>query len=138
MLSSFNQHFHTRRSRGFTLIELLVSVTIIVLILSVGFVAFGTARERADDNDAKQILGLMRVEAERIYAETRTFPGCNDNRIAAISSSLPSTVTLNCQVGTRGYAFEIELSNGEFFCTDVGGAKEESSTSLINSNGSCN
>jgi prepilin-type N-terminal cleavage/methylation domain-containing protein len=118
-------------TKGFTLIEILVAISIIILVTTISFAAFSTTRDRANDGKIKQSLGLMRVEAERVYKLQRV----SDNICTAISSiatqELPSGTPFMCADGPGGYAFQAVLSNGEYFCMDFFGRERTNPGSAI-------
>jgi len=130
----------SHKTDGYTLIEVMVAVAIIVLLLSVSFVSFQSARERSDDNFIKEQLGVMRIVAEQSYRQNRsTSVACTD--IATTSNNyvatLPSSANFVCLDGPRGYAFDATLSDGTHYCVDNVGRTHESATRNIADTGNC-
>ena len=127
----WSSNYRAERDRGFTLIEILVTISIILILLSVSYVSFGTSRERANDGSTKEQLGLMRIEAERIYRVDRNFNNiCSGVSSAGLVSELPTGTPFTC-LDTGGYAFEAELSDGTYYCVDAFGRARENTGSAI-------
>lgn len=130
---------HGTKNAGFTLIEIIVTIAIILLLLSVSFASIGASRNRTNDSNIKEVLGLMRVEAERIYSIDRnTSAICNGIVTSGLASELPTNTTFKCVDGAAGYGFEAVLSNGLFYCVDYfGRIRENAATSLPAGGANC-
>lgn len=122
---------------GYTLIEVLIVISIIVLTLTITFAAIATGRNKSNDGVIQQQLGLMRVEAERIYKVDRdTNAICAG--ITSVASQLPNGTTFKCVDGPRGYAFEAVLSDGTYYCTDSFGRTNQSQvTNVVQAGPNC-
>ena len=62
------------RSRGFTLIEMLIVMTLIVLLASVGLVAYKTSVQRGREAVLKENLFRMRDAIDQYYADKGKYP----------------------------------------------------------------
>ncbi len=132
------RNLHTRmavptaeQTRGFTLIEIMVTISIIVILISVSYVGFNAARDRADDDAIKQQLGLMRIEAERIYRVNRQYTAvCSGIAATTIDDELPTGTQWTC-IDTGAYAFSAQLSNNQFYCVDWFGRVETTQSQSI-------
>jgi general secretion pathway protein G len=62
------------RSRGFTLIEMLIVMTLIVLLASVGLVAYRTSVQRGRESVLKEDLFRMRDAIDQYYADKGKYP----------------------------------------------------------------
>lgn len=118
------------------MIEIMVTISIIVLLVSISYVGFSTARERADDGLIQDQLGLMRIEAERIFRVDRNYDNvCEGVSAAGIAAELPSGTSFTC-IDTGAYAFMAQLSTGEYHCVDWFGRVETTGSASI-SGSSC-
>jgi prepilin-type N-terminal cleavage/methylation domain-containing protein len=60
--------------RGFSLIELMVAITILAIISSIGFVAYGQVQKKARDTKRKQDLRSIRVMLELYKQNKQGYP----------------------------------------------------------------
>ena len=63
-----------RRSRGFTLIEMLIVMTLIVVLASVGLIAYQTSVRRGREAVLKEDLYRMRDAIDQYYADKGKYP----------------------------------------------------------------
>ena len=66
------------RSRGFTLVELLITMTIIVVLASVGLSLYGTSVTRAKEAALMEDLFQMRKAIDEYYADKQKYPASLD------------------------------------------------------------
>jgi general secretion pathway protein G len=62
------------RSRGFTLIEMLIVMTLIVVLASVGMIAYQTSVQRGREAVLKEDLFRMRDAIDQYYADKGKYP----------------------------------------------------------------
>jgi len=60
--------------RGFTFIELLVSITIILVLTSIGIVSYQSANKGARDNKRKAVLQQIRAALEMYRTDNDVYP----------------------------------------------------------------
>lgn len=143
--------------RGFTLIELLVVIAIIGILSSVVLVSVNTARDRGNDAAVKSNLSSVRTQAELYYDDSgTTYVGlCTNATIAeqingaksaaGVTSATNNAVgtagsagTATCHATAGGWAVEVPLRAGGFWCVDASGsAGAEVSTTLGSNDVSC-
>jgi general secretion pathway protein G len=63
-----------RRMRGFTLIEMLIVMTLIVVLASVGLIAYQTSVRRGREAVLKEDLYRMRDAIDQYYADKGKYP----------------------------------------------------------------
>jgi general secretion pathway protein G len=63
-----------RRSRGFTLIEMLIVMTLIVVLASVGLIAYQSSVRRGREAVLKEDLYRMRDAIDQYYADKGKYP----------------------------------------------------------------
>ena len=63
-----------RRVRGFTLIEMLIVMTLIVVLASVGLIAYQTSVRRGREAVLKEDLYRMRDAIDQYYADKGKYP----------------------------------------------------------------
>lgn len=63
-----------RRSRGFTLIEMLIVMTLIVVLASVGLIAYQSSVRRGREAVLKEDLYRMRDAIDQYYADKNQYP----------------------------------------------------------------
>ncbi len=63
-----------RRIRGFTLIEMLIVMTLIVVLASVGLIAYQTSVRRGREAVLKEDLYRMRDAIDQYYADKGKYP----------------------------------------------------------------
>ena len=63
------------KHKGFTLVELLVTLTIIILLMAVGFYVFNEARIKARDTKRKTDLSEIARVLELYYHTNKVYPG---------------------------------------------------------------
>jgi general secretion pathway protein G len=68
------QQLRHRNARGFTLIELLVVMSLIVLLASVGIVAYRSSLTRGKEAVLKEDLFRMRDAIDQYYADKGKYP----------------------------------------------------------------
>jgi prepilin-type N-terminal cleavage/methylation domain-containing protein len=140
--------------RGFTLIELLVVIAIIGILASVVLVTVNSARSRGQDAAIKANLNGVRTQAEIYYDDQSptTYVGmCADEFIenqidgaksaAGISTATNvtngnagSAGTATCHATSAGWAIEIPLREGGFWCVDGDGSAGEEADTTLGSN----
>lgn len=64
---------HTRED-GFTLIELMVVITIIAVLVAIGFPSYLRFRSEAQDSAAQQTLAVAQKAAQAVALQADTFP----------------------------------------------------------------
>lgn len=139
--------------RGFTLIELLVVVAIISILTSVVLGSLNTARNKGQDVAVKSNLSAARAQAE-LYHDVNgsSFEGVCDNGAGvqgvktiypAVSAAVfavggasvgagPATLSVGtCNDDVSGWAAEVALITGGFYCTDNIGNATTSATALL-------
>lgn len=135
----FNSYNKKPPTTGFTLIEVVVAVGIITVLAAITLAAVSSSREQADDRAIRQQLGVMRLEAERVFRDNRSPDQvCVGISNAGLDADLPDGTVFKCVDGPSGYALEAELSTGEFYCTDAfGRTHTNSATAVIDAGDSC-
>lgn len=63
------------KHKGFTLVELLVTLTIIILLMGVGFYVFNEARIKARDTKRKTDIAAIARTLELYYQINKVYPG---------------------------------------------------------------
>ena len=118
------------KRKGFTLIELLVVIAIIGILASVVLASLNSARDKGHDASAKASLNNIRAAAEVEYDNNspNSYSGvCADTAmvtlLAAANAEAANAVCFDESAAgiAEGYAAEVELSNGDFFCIDFTG-----------------
>ncbi len=122
--------------RAFTLIELLIVLAIITLLVIGILVAGGASRNSAEDRSTAGQFGLIRLEAEKSYRENqRLFDTvCADT--AGLRSAI-DTLSERCVDGPDGYAMEVMLKDGNYYCMDTTGEPIQTTGTTIDSTGDC-
>ncbi len=107
-----------KREKGFTLIELLVVIAIIAILATLVLVGLDGAREAARDADRKGVITQIRS-----FAQLESANQPNLNNLAPGYESIPDAEgdlsTLRVHGSGDDFCAEIQLSNGQFFCTDA-------------------
>lgn len=131
------QAFRKTTRRGFTLIELLVVLGILSMLLTVAIAASLASRENADDRFIKGQFGLIRLEAEQSYRDqVRRF-----NLVCADAGELIAEMNspdIACVDGNDGYALQVQLSTGEYYCMDTKGQPNVYAGNTIDDSANCN
>lgn len=140
-------------SRGFTLIELLVVVAIISILTSVVLGSLNTARNKSQDAAVKSNLATARAQAELFHdVNNSSYEGVCDSGAGiggvktiypAVSAAVfaiggitvgtgPTTVSSGtCNDDVAGWAAEVALITGGFYCTDNVGNATTTADSLL-------
>ena len=71
------------RSRGFTLIEMLIVMTLIVVLASVGMIAYQTSVQRGREAVLKEDLFRMRDAIDQYYADKGKYPADLNELVAS-------------------------------------------------------
>ena len=123
-------------TRGFTLIELLVVIAIIGILASVVLASLNTARDKGADAAAKSSLNNIRAQAELVYdnASPNSYATvCSDtvvsNAISAAGNATGNAPT--CLDETGGWATNVQLKGGGFYCVDSSGNSTTTSATTI-------
>ncbi len=135
--------------RGFTLIELLVVIAIIGILASVVLASLNTARNKGADAKIKAELANARAQAELYYdSNSNTYNNvCLSTATGGIYTLINSaavtagaTVTRNntsatsatvasCNDnGATGWAAEVPLKTGGFYCVESSGSTKTNTT----------
>lgn len=125
------------KKRGFTLIELMFTIAIITLLIASSFVAISQSRSNAADRNVMADFGLLRLEAEKSYRANLKKYGevCEDT--ADMRDDLQGAAASRCVDGQDGYAIEVELNNGDFYCVNAFAQPTTTSASSIDSGSGC-
>lgn len=136
-------------SGGFTLIELLVVIAIIGILASVVLASLNTARNKGADAKIKAELANARAQAELYYdsQSPNTYAGvCTSGAtngilplITSAAGTAGTTAGADAATGTAGtcndapatgtgWAAEIPLKTGGFYCVDNTGASKTNTT----------
>lgn len=146
-----------RQKRGFTLIELLCVIAIIGVLATVIVASLASARQKAIDASVKQSLSGARSQAEIFYSgngaafysgvcSTATASGAKSiSDIVTSAAKAAGFTTVNTAIGTggssgvatchdttAGWAAEVPLKLGGFFCAD---STQFASTTLVSTLG---
>jgi prepilin-type N-terminal cleavage/methylation domain-containing protein len=146
-------------TRGFTLIELLVVIAIIGILSSIVLSSLNTARNKGMDAGAKSTLSDARAQAQLFYGENNNkfvqliasatdvcHPLANINALlySAAQSEGITTVLGDttggpgkavCNSTPNGWAIELPLKDGTYYCVDWNGNATSTTNSAILSNG---
>lgn len=139
--------------RGFTLIELLVVVAIIGILTSVVLGSLNTARNKSQDAAVKSNLASARAQAELYHdANSSSYEGVCDNSagiggvktiFTAVSTAVfavggvtvgngPTNLSSGtCNDEEAGWASEVALVTGGFYCVDNVGNATTTEVSLL-------
>ncbi len=144
-----------KTNKGFTLIELLVVIAIIGILSSVVLASLNTARDKGRDGAIKSSMQTVRVQSEIYYDDNSSGYGtaatangaetaCNagmftDATIAAAVEDVTSNALANpeCILANvvngqaQNWAFEAQLRDSTFWCTDFTGIATGSPASRI-------
>ena len=122
--------------RGFTLIELLVVIAIIGILASVVLASLNSARNKGADAAAKSSLNNIRAQAEIVYDSVNPnsyATVCSDtvvdNAIKAAGNATGQSAT--CLDETAGWAANVQLKGGGFYCVDYTGNATTTTSSTI-------
>lgn len=148
----------SKRTSGFTLIELLVVIAIIGILSSVVLASLNSARNKGADAAVKSNLSGIRSQAEMVYdsASPNSYASlCTDTNVVNAINSAKNAAgvttatnvtytttgaagTATCHVnGSTGWAVEVPLKSGGFFCVDNSGSTTTASFSLAGSDAVC-
>ncbi len=83
-----------QQQRGFTLIELMIVVSVIAIIVAIGYPAYRDQVQRAHRTDGAIALNRATMLLESCRADLATFTGC-ESRVPAQSSEGYYTVAVN-------------------------------------------
>lgn len=130
--SIVNSQLSIVRKTGFTLIELLIVISILGILVSIGFYSFENARLKSRDSRRIQDLGAIKSASVLYYQDNKKFPGATDQNYASNNSNdwipnlapnyiekLPedplqsNTVSGSCTGKTNIYCYQLN-SDGTF------------------------
>lgn len=86
------------KQSGFTLIELMIVVTIIGILASVSFPAYGVYTRRAEVVDGLHLSSGVQKEIDEFYKDTHRFPQNNHQAGVAPADKLIGNFVQNIQV----------------------------------------
>jgi prepilin-type N-terminal cleavage/methylation domain-containing protein len=140
---------------GFTLIELLVVIAIIGILASVVLASLNIARAKGADANIKANLANARAQAELFYDNnTSTYnnvclststggiyplisaaastAGVASGTVTRNNSSATTATTATCNDnGSTGWAAEVPLKQGGFYCVDSTGASKSGTSAML-------
>ncbi len=131
--------------RGFTLLELLVVIAIIGVLSSIVLASLNTARDKGNDTGVKANLATVASQAALYYEEHTNSYGSADNTGGGATCTAANTLFADptitaavskantdngprpvvCTSTPTTYMVAAQMTNGNYWCVDYRGVKEE-------------